>query len=60
LILGSSCAVLGLVGRLFSTHVMMDNRKHILVQIDKTLDMKKIAHLAPTAHLARQKADASV
>jgi len=34
-------------GRLFSTQYMMDNRQAQLEIINRTLDMKKIAHLDP-------------
>jgi len=50
MVLGSSCAVLGFIARLFGTHFMLDDRKLILENINKTLDMNKIAHLAPASH----------
>jgi len=40
-------AVLGFVSRLFSTNFMMDDRSYQLEHINKTLDMRKIAHLDP-------------
>jgi len=47
LILASTGAVFAMFGRLFSTQYMMDNRQAQLEIINRTLDMKKIAHLDP-------------
>lgn len=58
LILGSTGALLGFFSRLFGSHFMIDDRKILLDQINKTLDMKKLEHLAPTSHLALKKPDA--
>ena len=54
--LASVGAVLGFFARLFGTNFMMDERSEQLEIINKTLDMKKIAHLDPY----KAKADASV
>lgn len=56
LILASTGAVFAFVARLFSTHFMADPRKQHLAMINKTLDMKKIAHLDPY----KTRADAAV
>lgn len=47
LIWGFSGALMGFFARLFGTQFMLDDRKQCLEHINKTLDMKKIAHLAP-------------
>ena len=47
MILGTWGAVFGFTARLFGTHFMVDDSKEMLATINKTLDMKKIAHLAP-------------
>lgn len=47
LTLASTGAVLGFIARLFGTKFMMDDRDYRLEFINKTLDMKKIAHLDP-------------
>jgi len=47
LVFGGVGAMLGFVARGFSTHFMLDDRKQRLDTINKTLDMKKLAHLAP-------------
>jgi len=62
LVLGSTGALVGFVARLFSTHFMVDDRRLLLDQINKTLDMKKLEHLAPTSHIAIKtpNADAAV
>jgi len=47
LILATTGATLAWFARLFSTGFMLDGRREELVAINKTLDMKKIAHLDP-------------